>query len=211
MQYKLVVFDCDGVLAEGNVWVEIAKSLGIRRQDHDFKLEYLAGKITYDEWVERILDLYIDKGLTEDLFIKVVENFRLIPGAVQTLAKLKQRGYKTAIISGGVEQRVLLVKQLLGINVAMAANKLIFKRGKIIGIQTKKYDFAGKVRALKKILHHFGIRARQTVYVGDDINDLQIFDLVGLSIAFNCRCRELTQKANVVIKRRNLQEILKYI
>ena len=69
----------------------------------------------------------------------------------------------------------------------------------------------GKALALKKIAERENISLSECVFVGDYLNDLKIIKEAGLGIAFNCNYEELKRAADVVIEKKDLREILRYI
>jgi len=70
---------------------------------------------------------------------------------------------------------------------------------------------AGKAEALKIIAKREKIPLSQCVHIGDHHNDVTIAKIAGLSIAFDAKNEELRRTTDVVIDRKDLREVLKYI
>ena len=68
-----------------------------------------------------------------------------------------------------------------------------------------------KADALRQIAEREGISLKECVFIGDYLNDLKIIQEAGLGIAFNCKEEKLRKVADVVIDKKDLREILKYI
>ena len=69
----------------------------------------------------------------------------------------------------------------------------------------------GKALALKRIAEREKISLKECVFVGDYLNDIKIIQESGLGIAFNCMHDELKKIADVVVEKKDLREILKYV
>ena len=86
---------------------------------------------------------------------------------------------------------------------------MIHKRVKCLPkIESKR---TGERKALKQIAEREKIKLEECVFVGDHDNDLKIAEEAGLSIAFNAHSEELKKVANVVVAKKDLREILKYV
>ncbi|WP_126971099.1 KdsC family phosphatase [Gynurincola endophyticus] len=73
-----------------------------------------------------------------------------------------KRGYKMAVISGGVSQPAEIRFQKLGLTAIH------------MGVRDK-------VEVLKRFMSEEGINAGEVLYVGDDIPDLEVMQMVGVS------------------------------
>jgi phosphoserine phosphatase len=68
-----------------------------------------------------------------------------------------------------------------------------------------------KAEALKHIAKRENISLKECVFVGDYLNDMKIMQEAGLGIAFNCQHDKLKKVADVVIEKKDLREVLKYV
>ena len=206
--FKLVAFDLDGVLVDGlGSWIEVHKALGTYEYSKNHGNEFYSGKITFDEWARRDVELW--KGVEIERIREILYRVKLMNGAKETINKLKETGCKTAIISGGLQILADRVKKELDIDYAFA-NKLICNNGRVCGIN-QIVDFNGKGNILKMIAERNGIDTKKCAAVGDYINDIPLFKTAGFSIAFNPKDNEILKFANVVIFEKDLTKILPFL
>ncbi len=219
LKYKLICFDLDGTIIDETIfiWQIIHDALGsdkIRRKQT--AEDFVNKKITYKQWAEHDLELWKEVGATKTKIMKAIEPLKLMPGALETLNKLKElkksTGLKLAIISGSLN--IALEKVLSNYKEYfddIYINHLIFDSEKLAGIRSTTFDFENKADALKEIAARENIPLSECVFIGDHDNDIHVAEIAGLSIAFNCKSERLVQIADVVIEKKNLREILKYI
>ncbi len=216
MKYKLVCFDLDGTLADG---VEFSWQLL-----HDFfetpaearaeaKDKYFAKEISYEDWAKHDIELWKKHGATKQAIQLALKNLTLMHGAMDVLVELKNKGYKLALISGSLnvflEYVLPTYKQFFDY---VFLNKIFFNEdGEIIDEEITNYDIENKADALKLISKKENIPLSQCVFIGDHYNDLGIIQEAGLGIAFNCKSEELAKVADIVIEKKDLREVLKYV
>ncbi len=134
-------------------------------------------------------------------------------GAKETINELKKKRLKLAIISGSLN----IVLEHLFPNYKkyfdyVLINKIFFdKKGKISRTNFTAYDEEKKILGLKKIAKNEKIKLEKCVFVGDHKNDVHIAKESGLSISFNSKSKELDKVCDIVIKKKDLREVLKYI
>ena len=233
-KYKLICFDLDGTIIDETIfiWQTIHDSLGtdkVRRKK--YAQDFVDKKITYKQWAEHDLILWKEAGATKAKIMKAIEPLKLMPGALDTLNELKKlkdrnkdtnngnkkigsekRGLKLAIISGSLN--IALEKVLPNYREYfddVYINHLIFDGEKVARIKSTSFDFENKADALKEIAKRENLKLEECVFVGDHDNDIQVAEIAGLSIAFNCKSERLAQVADVVIEKKDLRKILKYI
>jgi hydroxymethylpyrimidine pyrophosphatase-like HAD family hydrolase len=61
---------------------------------------------------------------------------------------------------------------------------------------------------VEKILKQFGVKPEEMIAIGDSKGDIDMFQMVGFSIAFNSSCRDLDRIANVCIQSQSLADII---
>jgi len=203
--FSLVAFDLDGVLVDGTgSWSDVHKALGTDKLSRNHGRDFYNGKITFDEWARKDTDLW--KGVDFDRIREALYKTKLMNGAQETISTLREWGYRTAIISGGLQILADRVREDLGIDYAIA-NRLLFKDNKLCGID-QRVDFKGKGRILERIIKENRIERDETVAVGDYINDIPLFEAAGYSIAFNPKDDRLLAYADEVIMEKDLTMIL---
>jgi hydroxymethylpyrimidine pyrophosphatase-like HAD family hydrolase len=68
--------------------------------------------------------------------------------------------------------------------------------------------FDKKAEWVRKILNQFEGKPEEVIVVGDSRGDIDMFQMVGFSIAFNSSCKELDQIASACIQSQNLADII---
>ncbi len=205
--YRLVIFDLDGTLTqERSIWEYIHKELG---KWYGFAEEYqnlfLANKISYEEFCER--DAQVWKGMRVDELLKIVQTVPFHPGIDELINDLKKRGLKLALVSSGLSLLSNWVHQKYGFDYSVS-NDLLHENGILTGKVRIQVYYDKKAEWVEKILKQFGVKPEETIAIGDSKGDIDMFRLVGLSVAFNSSCQELDQIASVCIQSRNLADII---
>ena len=75
---------------------------------------------------------------------------------------------------------------------------IVKRRAEELGIQELVQGAGNKVAELKKILAKYKISLEETAYMGDDINDLGVMSIVGMSAAPKNAVKEVLEKVNFV-------------
>jgi phosphoserine phosphatase len=217
MKYKLVVFDLDGTLVDNIefIWVTLHEFFGLQDDPERImaKEDFLSGRITYQQWADRDIEILRKHGADRESMLEAVGEAKLMRGAIETLKELKEAGVRTAIISGSID--FLLEKLIPDYDEFfdhVFLNRIYFgSKGEIEGMKATEFYLERKRTGLLEICKREGIDPREAVFVGDHDNDVEIAKEAGFSVAFNSKSAKLNGTANVVIKKKDLREILKYL
>lgn len=128
-------------------------------------------------------------------------------GIHETLNYLKPR-YKIAVISGGLKLMADRIARTFDLDHAIG-NTLEVESGKVVGVG-KEIEFDGKGRELERIAAAEGIDVEECAAVGDYLNDIPMFELAGYSVAFNPQDNRILEHADVVIRKKDLRNLLDY-
>jgi len=206
-KFKLVIFDLDGTLTrERSIWEYIHKRLekwyGFAE---DYQKQFLAGKISYEEFCER--DAQVWKGMRVEEILDIVKTVPFHPGADELIAHLKKKGLKLSVVSSGLSVLSNWVDQKYGFDYSVS-NDLLHETGILTGRVRIQVYFDQKAEWVKRILEKFKLRPEEVIAIGDSKGDLDMFQMVGFSIAFNSSCEDLDKIASVCIPSQNLADII---
>lgn len=205
--YKLVIFDLDGTLTqERSIWEYIHVRLG---KWHGFAEEYqrqfLAGKISYEEFCLR--DAEVWKGMTMEAMMEIVRTVPFHSGAEELISYLKQRGLKLAMVSSGLSLLSDWVHQRFGFDYSVS-NDLLYEENVLNGRVRIRVHYDKKAEWVERILLQFDVRPEEAIAIGDSHGDIDMFQMVGFSIAFNSSCSDLDQIASICVRSQNLTDII---
>jgi phosphoserine phosphatase len=182
---KLVVFDMDSTLIQGEVINVLAEHAGARDRVAKITASTMEGKMDFKESFTRRVSLL--KGLDANALPVIARNLELTEGAERVIQTLKKLGYKIGIISGGFDFFGEYLQNKLGLDYVFA-NVLEIENGKITGnISGDIIDGPKKAELLKTIATVENISLQQTIAVGDGANDLPMISIAGLGIAFHAK------------------------
>lgn len=205
---RLAVFDFDSTLMEGETIDELAKAYGVSDEVTSITKRAMSGELDfYQSLKRRVAKL---EGMREMDAISVCENLPLMQGAKEIVESLKNMGYKVVCFSGGFSLATLHFKKILGLD-ADFSNILHVKNGILSGEVGGEMMFGdSKGNMLLKLQSLLNISRDKTLVVGDGANDLSMFAYADIRVAF-CAKEVLKKEANIVIDKKDLREILKYI
>lgn len=182
---RLVAFDMDSTLIQGEVIDELAALAGVGAEVRAITEAAMRGEIDFQASFRRRVALL--KGLPASALPQVIERVPLTDGAERLIATLRRLGYRTAILSGGFTFVGRVLQQRLGIDY-LHANELDVRDGLVTGeVREPIVDGARKAFHLQEIARAEGLNMEQVIAVGDGANDLPMLELAGLGIAFRAK------------------------
>ena len=211
-EVKLICFDVDGTLVDGNSWLILAEGMGCSPQAA-FNIFNQARReeISFVE-AERILTkLYQDSGNANKYFIKnLFDNIVVKDEAKDLISYLKEKGFKIYLISGAIDIYVESVAKKLNVDGFYANSSLEFDNQEIVQkINYRNNQGEVKVEQLQDLIRKLGIDINQVVFVGDSENDIEIFKATKHGVAVhssNEKLKEISWK--VVDSLRQVKTIL---
>lgn len=209
MRFKLVVFDMDGVIFEpDNFWMSMHRAYGTEHPGIGLTEKYLKTDIKKlaDEVIGKLW-----KGRKADRFFKLVKSRKYNPGVKETIAKLREMGIKTCILTSGPIQLAKRAQKETGVDYAYG-HEVVIKNNTITGeYNWLSYDYAHKGETFLKICREIGVSPKDAIVVGDNEQDIYKFEKAGFSIAFNSKSEELKKAADAVIDSRDLRKVLEFV
>ena len=186
MAIEIVVFDMDGVLVDiDSSWRFVHKRFG--KENEESLKQYLDRGIDYAGLLKR--DVNLLGRIRVDTLRGVLAEAPLMRGATRTVDELRRKGYKAAIISAGISLLAERLQTILGIDYAFANKIAVNKNGVIIGAASRAVELLNKVAPLKKLVQKEKTTLSSCAVVGDSVFDIPLFEVSGLSIAFNTNDR----------------------
>lgn len=184
--FGLVVMDMDSTLITIECIDEIADMYHLKPQVSSITEAAMRGEIDFAESLRRRVALL--EGLEESALQRVYdERLQLSPGAEIMLAKLKEYGIKTLLVSGGFVFFTERLKKRLGLDFAHA-NTLEIIDGKLTGkVLGDIVDAQAKADWLVQTRDELSIKGKQVIAMGDGANDLKMMTQASVSIAYHAK------------------------
>ncbi|MGW4117750.1 phosphoserine phosphatase SerB [Nocardia sp. NPDC004711] len=182
---RLIVFDVDSTLIQGEVIEMLAAHAGVEEEVRRVTEAAMRGEIDFSESLrQRVATL---AGLDASVIDEVAERIELTPGARTTIRTLRRLGFRCGVVSGGFRQVIEPLAHELELDFVQA-NTLEIRDGKLTGaVVGEIVDREAKAVALRRFAAETGVAMDQTVAVGDGANDIDMLNAAGLGIAFNAK------------------------
>ena len=209
---RLVVFDMDGVLADVvSSWVYVHRHFGVNN-DHSL-YAYLRGEIDDLEFIRRDISLWKRKepGITSTRIEKILDDAPVMPGAENAVAELKRMGYRTAIVSAGIDLLAERIAHELGIDFQLANGLVSDASGKLSGEGVLRVRLMDKGDAVLEAAKRVGASKKDVISVGNSLHDVSMFRRSGKGIAFCPSDDTVRKEADAVVEEKDLSGILKVI
>jgi phosphoserine phosphatase len=182
---RLIVFDVDSTLVQGEVIEMLAARAGAQGQVAAITEAAMRGELDFAESLEqRVATL---AGLPASVIDEVADQLELMPGARTTLRTLQRLGFRCGVVSGGFRRIIEPLAEELKLDF-VAANELEIVDGILTGrVAGPIVDRPGKATALRAFAAQYGVPMEQTVAVGDGANDIDMLAAAGMGVAFNAK------------------------
>ena len=182
---RLIVFDVDSTLVQGEVIEKLAARAGAADEVRAVTEAAMRGELDFEQSLHRRVTALA--GLPESVLDEVAGDLELTPGARTTIRTLKRLGFRCGVVSGGFTRVIRPLVDELGIDFC-AANELEVLDGKLTGrVVGEVVDRPGKAVALRRFAESVDVPLEQCVAVGDGANDIDMLAGAGLGIAFNAK------------------------
>jgi phosphoserine phosphatase len=201
---KLVVFDLDNVIIDGEAIDEIGKLANVEEDIAAITEKAMQGEIDFETSIKDRVQLL--EGTSIEEIEKVADDLPLMPGACKTVNCLKEKGVDVAIISGSFDVVADKVKDKLGVD-TVYTNSFTVEDGKLTGEVTGPLVSGSKLDVLKDHVEEAGITLDEVVAVGDGANDISMIESAGCGIAFNAK-DSVKEIADVVVEEKDLCKVL---
>ena len=201
----LAIFDVEGVLYDEEYLPILAEKINKEDEIWEITKQGIQGKINWEDGLRtRVAAL---KGLDEKVCQEVSDSLPIMTGAKEACRALKAAGWKLMAVSGGFTLMMGRLKEELGLDYVFC-NELIFKDGKLDGVEINVDSNKAKSAIIK--IEEWGENKEDIVCVVDGANDVKLFDICGLGIAY--RAQDIVKDlATTTLEEKDLSKILDII
>ena len=183
---RLAVMDMDSTLITIECIDEIAGMQGLKREVAAITAAAMRGELDYPQSLRQRVALLkgLDAGALERVYD---ERLRLAPGTAALLAKFRQLGIRTLLVSGGFTFFTERLKDRLKLDYTRS-NVLAIAHGKLTGqVVGDLVDADVKRAALLTARDELALQKEQIIALGDGANDLKFMAEAGISVAYHAK------------------------
>ena len=201
----LAIFDVEGVLYDGEYLPILAKKVNKEKEIWDITKQGIQGLINWEGGLKNRVNLL--KGLSIDTCQEVANELPIMNGAKEACKSLKNAGWKVMAVSGGFTIMTDRLKTELGLDFVFS-NELIFKDGVLDDVKINVDSDKAKSARIK--IQEWNQKKEETVVIVDGANDMKLFDICGLGIAFRAQ-DFIKELATEIIDEKDLSKIIPII
>ena len=201
---KLVVFDLDNVIIDGEAIDEIGKLANVEEEIAEITEKAMQGEIDFETSIKERVQLL--EGTSIEEIEELADELPLMDGASETISCLKDKDVDVVIISGSFDVVAEKVKEKLGVD-NVYTNSFTVEDGKLTGEVTGPLVSGSKLDVLKDHVENAGISLDEVVAVGDGANDISMIESAGCGIAFNAK-DSVKEIADIVVDEKDLTKVL---
>ena len=201
----LAIFDVEGVLYDAEYLPILAERVNKEDLIWDITKKGIQGAINWEDGLRTRVEAL--RGLDRQTCQEVADSLPIMTGARRACRILRQRGWRLMAVSGGFTIMTDRLKEELNLD-HVASNELIFEDDKLAGVRI--LVDSDKSKSARSMIERWGESREDTVCVVDGANDIKLFDVSGISIAF--RAQDLVKDmASVVLEEKDLSMIIPII
>ena len=201
----LVIFDVEGVLFDAEYLPILAEKLNKEKEIWEITKKGIQGEINWEDGLKTRVDLL--RGIDFKTCKDIADSLPIMTGAKEACRALKEAGWKLMAISGGFSIMTDRLKEELGLD-HVFSNELKFTNGKLDGV--KIIVDSDKAKSARIKIQEWNVKKEDIVVVVDGANDIKLFDICGLGIAY--RAQDIVKDlATVTLEEKNLGKIIDII
>lgn len=181
----IIAFDMDSTFIEEEGVDEISHVLGISAQIAELTKQAMEGKLDFNSSFTRRIGML--KGTHIDVINAVCDQMTASPGITTILPTLKQKGFKTAIISGGLDIFTRRLQEKYQLNYVFS-NTVEIRDGKLTdNIAAPIMNADNKQKTLERLAETLQIPQHNIIACGDGANDIPMLTYAGTGIAWKAK------------------------
>ena len=198
----LAIFDVEGVLLDAEYLPILAEKINKQDEIWEITRKGIEGVIDWEEGLGTRINTL--KGISYETCKEVADSLPIMTGAKEACSALKAAGWKLLAISGGFSIMTDRLKVELGMD-HVFSNELVFKDGKLDGV--KVHVDADKSKSAMIKVKEWKEKKKDIVVVVDGANDIKLFDICGLGVAF--RAQDIVKDlATVTLEEKDLSLLI---
>ncbi|WP_041191885.1 phosphoserine phosphatase SerB [Candidatus Vesicomyidisocius calyptogenae] len=203
---QLFVSDMDSTLINIECIDEIADFANIKREVGVITELTMQGKLDFGSSLFKRVSLL--KGLSVDVLDKVyTQRLSVSPGGRSLISFFKTKFIKTAIVSGGFTYFTNRLVKDLALDYA-CANVLSIENNQLTGVtEGLMINAQAKSDFVKALCDKQGWSYSQVIVVGDGVNDLDMMNIAGLSVAYHAK-PSVIKHVDIIINFGGLDKII---
>lgn len=181
----IIAFDMDSTFIEEEGVDEISHVLGISAQIAELTKQAMEGKLDFNSSFTRRIGML--KGTHIDVINAVCDQMTTSPGITTILPILKQKGFKTAIISGGLDIFTRRLQEKYQLDYVFS-NTVEIRDGKLTdNIAAPIMNADNKQKTLERLAETLQIPQHNIIACGDGANDIPMLTYAGTGIAWKAK------------------------
>ncbi len=201
----LAIFDVEGVLLDAEFLPILAEKINKQDEIWEITRKGIEGTIKWEEGLKKRIELL--RGIDYETCKQVADSLKIMTGAREACYALKTAGWKIMAVSGGFTIMTDRLKSELGID-HVFSNELIFKNGKLEDVIINVDSDKAKSAMIK--IREWNEKKDDIVVVVDGANDVKLFDICGLGVAF--RAQDIVKDlATVTLEIKDLSKLIELI
>ena len=201
----LAIFDVEGVLYDAEYLPILAEEINKEKEIWEITKQGIQGKINWEDGLRKRVNLL--KGLDIETCKEVADSLPIMTGTKAACQTLKSAGWKIMAVSGGFTIMTDRLKKELELD-HIFSNELLFKDGKLDGVTINVDSDKAKSSMIK--IKEWNEKSDEIVAVVDGANDIKLFDICGLGIAY--RAQDIVKDlATKTLEEKDLSKIIPII
>lgn len=201
----LAIFDVEGVLLDAEFLPILAEKINKQDEIWEITRKGIQGVINWEEGLRTRVNTL--KGISYETCKEVADSLPIMTGAKEACRALKAAGWKLLAVSGGFNIMTDRLKEELDLD-HVFSNELIFKDGKLDGVKIHVDSDKSKAALIK--VKEWKEKKEDIVVVVDGANDIKLFDICGLGVAF--RAQDVVKDlATVTLEEKDLSLLIELI
>ena len=195
----------EGVLYDAEYLPILAEKINKEQEIWDITKKGIQGLINWEDGLKKRVELL--EGISYETCLEVADSLAIMTGAKKACSALKQAGWKVMAVSGGFTIMTERLSKELNLDYVFS-NELIFKNDKLNGVKINVDS--DKAKSAKIKINEWNEKKDETVVIVDGANDVKLFDICGLGIAY--RAQDIVKDmATVSLEEKDLSKILPII